>query len=106
MNTLDILRANIRSVIHRCASTVPRRQIRAAWGFRDHHRLVGYVGRYSWEKNPVAAARVAAHFGGEYHAVYAGSGWMEAELRQHAAAVAGTPCGCPIRGEGGNDGGQ
>ena len=75
--------------VERCTSTVPRHQMRTGWGFTDDERLIAYVGRYSWEKNPVAAAVAASRLGGNYRAVYAGSGWMEADLRAHAATVAG-----------------
>lgn len=50
------------SVIHngadaeRCAVTVPREETRRAWGAAAGEILVGYVGRFSWEKNPLAAA--------------------------------------------------
>ena len=75
--------------VERCTPTVARQQTRAAWGFGDHHRLIGYVGRYSGEKVPEAAARAAHHLGGDYHAVYAGSGWMEVDLRRYVGEIAG-----------------
>ena len=38
--------------VERCTPSVPREQMRTRWGFTEKHRLIGYVGRYSWEKNP------------------------------------------------------
>jgi glycosyltransferase involved in cell wall biosynthesis len=55
--------------VERCTPTVARSQSRSGWGFGDRHVLIGYVGRYSWEKNPLAAARAAAGLGGVYRAV-------------------------------------
>jgi len=76
--------------VERCTPSVPREQMRTRWGFTEKHRLIGYVGRYSWEKNPAAAAWVARQLGGPYHAVYAGCGWQEAEVRKQVGDVAGS----------------
>jgi len=73
----------------RCTPTVGRDRLRAQWGFDGRHRLVGYVGRFSPEKNPLAAARAVRELGGDYRAVYVGSGWDEAETRAGVAAEAG-----------------
>lgn len=75
--------------VERCTPTAPRHRVRAGWGFQPHHRLIGYVGRYSPEKNPLAAAHAARRLGGDYRAVYVGTGWKEAETRAGVAAVAG-----------------
>lgn len=75
--------------VERCTPTVPRHQVRAGWGFQPHHRLIGYVGRYSGEKNPAAASRAAVCLGGDYYALYAGEGWMEELLRQYIDQIAG-----------------
>lgn len=75
--------------VERCTPTLARATIRANWGFTDHHRLIGYVGRYSPEKNPLAAAHAAGILGGEYRAVYAGSGWQEADVRRAVEEIAG-----------------
>lgn len=76
--------------VERCTPTTERAETRAAWGFDDRHVLIGFVGRYSWEKNPLAAARAAVELGGNYRAVYAGEGWAEVGLRQEVAAIAGS----------------
>jgi glycosyltransferase involved in cell wall biosynthesis len=72
--------------VDRCTPSVPRESVRAAWGFGGKHRLIGYVGRYSPEKNPAAAARAARELGREHRAVYLGQGPMEARLRAAAGA--------------------
>jgi glycosyltransferase involved in cell wall biosynthesis len=89
--------------VPRCTPTVPREQIRATWGFAEHHRLIGYVGRYSPEKNPTAAAWAVHHLGGDYRAVYAGSGWQEAEVRRQVYEIAGSrACFVPMDRQVGN----
>jgi glycosyltransferase involved in cell wall biosynthesis len=89
--------------VQRCTPTIPRQQMRAVCGFADHHRLIGYVGRYSPEKNPTAAACVAHHLGGNYRAVYAGSGWQEAEVRRRVQQIAGSrACFIPMDRQVGN----
>ena len=76
--------------VERCTPMISRAQMRTIWGFEEHHRLIGYVGRYSSEKNPEAAARAAMQLGGDYRAVYAGEGWMEATLRKQVTDIADT----------------
>jgi glycosyltransferase involved in cell wall biosynthesis len=89
--------------VQRCTPTIARQQIRAAWGFADQHRLIGYVGRYSPEKNPVAAAWSVHQLGGNYRAVYAGSGWQEADVRRQVHAIAGSrACFVPMDRQVGN----
>lgn len=75
--------------VPRCTPTRTREQTRSLWGMSEHHRLIGYVGRYSSEKNPLAAARAVANLGEDYRAVYAGEGWMETELRRDVESIAG-----------------
>lgn len=79
-------RAADATVIHnggdhdRCRVTMPRESVRQAWGARIGECLVGYVGRYSWEKNPAAAAAAVRRLGPPYRAVYVGSGWKQEEV--------------------------
>lgn len=42
--------------VDRLQATRGREQQRAAWGVEDHHNVVGYIGRFTAEKNPAAAA--------------------------------------------------
>ena len=48
----------------RCAATVPREETRGQWGAAAGEILVGYVGRFSWEKNPLAAALAVRELNG------------------------------------------
>ncbi|HEX7378516.1 MAG TPA: glycosyltransferase family 4 protein, partial [Pirellulales bacterium] len=65
----------------RCQVSRSREAVRSDWGAHEGERLIGYVGRYSWEKNPLAAALAANALGAPYRAVYVGSGWKEREVR-------------------------
>lgn len=75
--------------VERSTPTVSREETRAAWGVEQGHRVIGYVGRFSGEKNPSAAARAAHALGGNFRAVYVGEGWMEENLRREIEAFAG-----------------
>ncbi len=75
--------------VERCTPSVPRDDVRREWGFSDRHRLIGYVGRYSCEKNPQAAAQAALYLGGDYRAVYCGEGWIGDCLRRQVREMAG-----------------
>jgi glycosyltransferase involved in cell wall biosynthesis len=75
--------------VERCAPTQPREITRHNLGFDDQDILIGYVGRFSFEKNPLAAVIAARKLGGRFHAVYCGEGWKEAEVRSAAEKIAG-----------------
>lgn len=66
------------TVIHNGADTdrllpqTTRGLQRTAWGCDPTSKVVGYVGRFSNEKNPGAAAAAAAVLGEPWHAVYYG----------------------------------
>jgi hypothetical protein len=75
--------------VERCTPTASRAETRVKWGFTDREIVIGYVGRYSAEKNPAAAAKAAAQSGGRFRAFYAGQGWMQAALRIEVAKIAG-----------------
>jgi len=75
--------------VERCAPTQPREITRHSLGFDDQDILIGYVGRFSFEKNPLAAAIAARKLGGRFHAIYCGEGWKEAEVRSAAEKIAG-----------------
>jgi hypothetical protein len=76
--------------VQRCAPTLSRPEVRARWGVGERERLIGYAGRYSFEKNTTAAAYATHRLAGEYHAVFAGDGWQEQELRPAGAALPAT----------------
>lgn len=75
--------------VERCAPTEPREVTRRRLGFDDDDILVGYVGRFSFEKNPLAAALAVRKLGGRHRAVYCGEGWKEAEVRDAVLKIAG-----------------
>jgi len=56
----------------RLNSRVPRQTIRQRWGLKPDEIAIGYIGRFSYEKNPMAAAVAAAELGPPYGAVYVG----------------------------------
>lgn len=59
----------------RCQTVRGREATRASWGLRDSEIAVGFVGRFSPEKNPTAAASAVRALGKPYRAVYVGEGW-------------------------------
>lgn len=75
--------------VQRCTPTQPRDVTRRLLGFDDQDILLGYVGRFSFEKNPLAAAFAARKLGGPYHAVYCGEGWKKKEVIDGATRIAG-----------------
>lgn len=64
----------------RARPTRPRDEVRAEWGLRPREKAVGFVGRYSWEKNPLAAAIACAQLGPRYRPIYVGDGWKREEV--------------------------
>lgn len=65
----------------RCRITRARGEVRREWGARDDEKLVGYVGRFSWEKNPAAAALAVSQLGPPFRAVYIGAGWKRDDVQ-------------------------
>ncbi|MBI1901818.1 MAG: glycosyltransferase family 4 protein [Planctomycetia bacterium] len=59
----------------RCLPSRPREQVRREWGLGQSDTAVGYVGRFSWEKNPIAVSQAVAALGNGYRAVYVGKGY-------------------------------
>lgn len=64
----------------RVEATNPREATREAWGLTPDEIAIGYVGRYSWEKNPLAAALACADLGPRYVPVYVGDGWRRDDV--------------------------
>lgn len=72
----------------RIMPTSPREIIRASWGI-GNKKAIGFVGRFSDEKNPLLAAKIVGHLGNDYVAVYHGQNpWGEEEFRREATALA------------------
>lgn len=58
----------------RCQVTIPRPEQRERWHALPHHVLIGYVGRPSDEKNPLAAVYAAKALGPPYRPLMIGGG--------------------------------
>jgi len=58
----------------RCAPVRTREETRGAWGVRPDEIAIGYVGRMSAEKNPLAAVLAVHALGRPYRAVLVGDG--------------------------------
>ena len=72
-----------------------REATRQTWGYSavesgPHHsqKLIGYIGRLSAEKDPLAVVRAVAALPEQYQAVLIGSGELEAEYRARAELIA------------------
>lgn len=72
----------------RCQPTISREEVRAAWGLAKEEIAVGYVGRFSPEKNPIDCARAVRVLGKPYRAVYAGNGWRRDEVLREVRDLA------------------
>ncbi len=58
-----------------------REATRTKWGLGTGEKAVGFVGRYSWDKNPVAAAQAVRYLGPGHRAVYIGDGWKADQVK-------------------------
>jgi glycosyltransferase involved in cell wall biosynthesis len=78
--TMSFANPNQVTVIHngidvdRCVHTIQREQQRKIWNVQANQILIGYVGRFSEEKNPLAACYTAHLLGGYYRSVMCGGG--------------------------------
>lgn len=71
--------------IDRISPSRPRDEIRSEWGVRPDQIALGYVGRFSPEKNPLHLARIVAGLSDRYVAVYHGHNpWGEEKFRREA----------------------
>lgn len=61
----------------RTGPALAREAMRACWGVGKDEIAVGYYGRYSSEKNPLAAAQAVRRLGAPFRSVYVGSHWLE-----------------------------
>ena len=76
--------------IDRISPSRSRHEIRQEWGVQSDQIAVGYVGRFSPEKNPLHVARIVGKLGGKYVAVYHGHNpWGEPEFKAEAAEISG-----------------
>ena len=76
--------------LSRVASTGGRELARRLIGVNDDHKLVGYIGRFSPEKNPFRAAEIVGQLGSPYVAVMHGGAVLgESEYRATARRLSG-----------------
>lgn len=71
--------------------TQSRAQIRKEWGIKPGQKVLGYLGRLSWEKNPKAVADAVAALPEDWVGVMVGDSWNRTgdEIVAHCRAVAG-----------------
>jgi glycosyltransferase involved in cell wall biosynthesis len=67
----------------RCRAIRPREEVRREWGLCADEVAVGFVGRFSPEKNPLALSRAVRALGPRFRAVYVGRGYG-VDLRSEA----------------------
>ncbi len=73
----------------RCAPVVDRETTRKAWGIEPGAKAIGYIGRFAYDKNPLATAKAVSELGEDYHAVYVGEGWQSDEVIAEAKELCG-----------------
>lgn len=78
----------------RVVAQVPREETRAAWGLEPDDIALGYVGRLSDEKNPMAIADAWRGLGGTHAGrrvvpVWVGDGWLAAKYHRLIAEQVG-----------------
>jgi len=78
--------------VHRITPTVPREVVRTSWGFKPTDVLIGYLGRLSPEKNPIAVAKGVKQLPSNYHAVFVGEGWMATEIQKEVKELIPNQC--------------
>jgi glycosyltransferase involved in cell wall biosynthesis len=61
--------------LDRCRPVQKREDVRNAWGLAEGEIAVGFVGRISPEKNPLATAQAVSALGSGFRAVYIGKGY-------------------------------
>lgn len=79
----------------RVAVTIPRDQLRAAWVTEPDDILIGYVGRFSDEKRPLAIGDAWRGLGGQINGrrvvpVWVGDGWQGEKYRSLIRQTVGT----------------
>lgn len=80
--------------VERCTPRHSRRALRRHYGIGRHEIAIGHVGRFSWDKNPLAPAVAAAVLGKPYRAVYFGSGWRQYDVTEAVKNVISDPIFC------------
>ena len=70
----------------RCESLRPRDDVRREWGLLPHEIAVGFLGRISPEKNPLAISQALRALGPGFRAVYVDKGYGE-DMRPAARTI-------------------
>lgn len=89
------------SVLHngaetaRCKPLQKRAAVRKQWGLNRGEIAVAHVGRFSWDKNPLAVANAVAALGAPYRAVYVGGGWREYDVKEAVKHAVENPIFAP-----------
>lgn len=78
--------------LSRIGSACSRAQTRSALGFDDDDRLVGFVGRISDEKHPLATAMAVSELDDRYQAVFVGRSFELADWQSRAEQIAPERC--------------
>jgi len=75
---------------HRCTPTISREQFRDWAGIPRDAIVIGYIGRYSGEKNPIAVAQAVHQMDDpNVYALYCGEGHHQKELLKEVASLVG-----------------
>lgn len=74
----------------RCCPSRPRDELRAYYGYGPTDRVVGFLGRFAHEKNPLAVTRSVPTLGPGWHAFMVGSGPAEGVVQ---SSIDGLPFG-------------
>lgn len=76
--------------VERCAPVYGRAWQRDKWNLRNNQIAIGYVGRFSSDKNPLALARTIMHLPSNYVGIMIGAGWEKDKTIQEVKQIAGS----------------
>lgn len=77
--------------VNRCVPTAPKEVLKERYGLPKDSVVIGYLGRFSPEKNPIAVAKaVKAMNNPKVYAMYVGDGWKAGETRKEAEELLGS----------------
>lgn len=65
----------------RCCPSRPRAELRGFYGYGPNDKVVGFLGRFAQEKNPLAVTRSVPTLGPGWHAFMVGTGPNEADVQ-------------------------
>lgn len=76
----------------RLATTMGREEMRSRFGIRPDDFVVGFVGRFSWEKRPEVLIRALSLLPPHFKAMFVGWGYMQPQLLEEANELAPNRC--------------